>query len=254
MDAIILAGGIPLPGETLYPFTRGIPKAMLEVAGKPMIQWVLGALSGAKSIENVVIAGLPSDTDLNCGKKLHFMPNQSGMVENLRAGAARLNQINPHARNALVISSDIPAISAEMIEWVIGSAKEQNKDVFYNIISREVMEKRFPGAHRTYLHLKDLVFCSADAHVVSLRLLLQEDIGIWRKITNARKSPLKQAALIGFDTVLLYLLRLMTVKQAEAQITKRLKVSGRVDVSPYAELGMDVDKPRHLEIIRADLQ
>ena len=40
MDAIVTAGGIPMPGEPLYEYTNGSPKALLDIAGKPMIQWV----------------------------------------------------------------------------------------------------------------------------------------------------------------------------------------------------------------------
>ena len=39
-----------------------------------------------------------------------------------------------------------------------------------------------------------------------------------------------------------------------ATISKRLKVAGRAVVCPYAEVGMDVDKPHQLEIMRADLK
>ena len=35
MDVLITAGGTPLPGELLYEYTRGAPKAMLNIAGKP---------------------------------------------------------------------------------------------------------------------------------------------------------------------------------------------------------------------------
>ena len=57
MDAIVLAGGTPKPGEPLYPYTGGMPKAMLEICEKPMIQWVLDALSDSESVDNVIIVG-----------------------------------------------------------------------------------------------------------------------------------------------------------------------------------------------------
>ncbi len=46
MDAIVIAGGVPTPVEPLYPYTQGKPKALLDLCGKPMIQWVLDALEG----------------------------------------------------------------------------------------------------------------------------------------------------------------------------------------------------------------
>ena len=53
MDALVVAGGIPKEGEPLYEYTQGKPKALLDVAGKPMIQWMLDALSGSEKIDTV---------------------------------------------------------------------------------------------------------------------------------------------------------------------------------------------------------
>jgi NDP-sugar pyrophosphorylase family protein len=65
MDALVLAGGIPQPGEPLYEFTQGKPKALLDISGKPMVQWVLDALSQARSIDRVVVVSLEEDSGLN---------------------------------------------------------------------------------------------------------------------------------------------------------------------------------------------
>lgn len=50
MDAIVIAGGIPRPEDPLYAYSHGDSKALIDVAGKPMIQWVLDALGDAKKI------------------------------------------------------------------------------------------------------------------------------------------------------------------------------------------------------------
>ena len=50
MDAIVIAGGVPKPEDPLYEYTQGQPKALLDIAGKSMVQWVLDALAEADSI------------------------------------------------------------------------------------------------------------------------------------------------------------------------------------------------------------
>jgi len=72
MDVIIPAGGIPRPGNPLYKYTQGKPKAMLDVAGKPMVQWVLDAVSQAKSIEQVAVVGLDRSVDIVLGCHLRY--------------------------------------------------------------------------------------------------------------------------------------------------------------------------------------
>jgi GTP:adenosylcobinamide-phosphate guanylyltransferase len=252
MDAIVTAGGIPLPEEPLYPATQGHPKALVDIAGKPMIQWVLDALTQSTVIENVILVGLSEKSDVTCGKPLYFIPNQGKMLDNLRAGAEKVLEINSKARHVLLVSSDIPAISGEMVDWAVNTAMQTDEDVYYNIIQREVMEKRFPSSKRTYTRLKDMEVCGGDMNVGRLGLLTSEDTDLWEKITNARKSPLKQAGLIGFDTLFLLLFRQLTLEKAAANIMKRLKITGRAIVCPYAEIGMDIDKPHQLEILRAD--
>lgn len=253
MNAIVTAGGIPLPEEPLYPETQGHPKALVDIAGKPMIQWVLDALSESKIVENVVIVGLTEKSSVTCKKSFHFIPNQGKMIENLRAGAEKVLEIEPKAEYVLIVSSDIPAITGEMVDWAVNAAMETKEDVYYNIIQREVMEKRFPSSKRTYTRLKDMEVCGGDMNVGRIKLITAEDTDLWEKITDARKSPLKQAALIGFDTLFLLLLRQLTLEKAAANIMKRLKITGRAIVCPYAEIGMDIDKPHQLEILREDL-
>lgn len=254
MDAILTAGGIPLPEEPLYPATLGQSKALLDIAGKPMIQWVLDALTDAKTVDNVIIVGLTEKVGLKCGKKMYFVSNQGKMVENLQAGGRKVKEVNPKAKHVLIVSSDIPGITGEMVDWVVNTDMQTDLDIYYHLIQRDVMEKRYPGCKRTWTHLKDLEVCGGDMNMGRLSLLLREDIDIWHKITDARKSPVKQAALVGFDTAFLLLTGQLTLDKAETNIMKRLNLTGKAILCPYAEVGMDVDKMFQLELMREDLK
>jgi len=254
MDAIVTAGGIPLPEEPLYPATVGQPKATVDVAGKPMVQWVLDALSDAKTVDNVVVVGLTEKNGVKCSKNMYFISNQGKMVENLRAGARKVQEINPLAEYVLIIASDIPGITGEMVDWVVNTDMQSKLDVYYHLIQREVMEKRYPGSKRTWTHLKDMEVCGGDVNIGRISLILgSENKDMWDKITDARKSPLKQAALIGFGTALRLLTGRLSLEKAETSIMDRLNITGKAIVCPYAEVGMDVDKLFQLEIMREDL-
>ena len=39
MDAIVTAGGIPQPEDPLYTFSIGNAKALIDIAGRPMVQY-----------------------------------------------------------------------------------------------------------------------------------------------------------------------------------------------------------------------
>jgi GTP:adenosylcobinamide-phosphate guanylyltransferase len=252
VDAIVTAGGIPQPGEPLYEESQGLNKALLDIAGKPMIQWVLDALCQAESIDQIVIIGLPEGSGVTCHKATAWLSNHGGLLENIRAGVIKAKELNPQAGHLLSVSSDIPAITPEVVNWAVSVATDPQMDIYYNIISRNVMESRYPTSKRSYTRLKGLEVCGGDMNVIHTRTVTHNN-DLWDKIIDSRKNVFKQASLIGYDTLILLLLRLIDLEAAEKMVTRRLKIKGKAVVCPYAEIGMDVDKPFQLEIMRNDL-
>jgi hypothetical protein len=255
MDAIVTAGGIPLPEDPLYLYTNGDSKALVDVAGKPMIQWVLDALGDTKHVDNVIIIGLSPKSEVTCKKPMHFISNQGRMLANIVAGVEKSVELNPDAEYVLVASSDIPGINAEMVDWLIEICMETKEDLYYGVIPREVMEARYPGSNRTYTKLKDMQLCGADIHITHVRMALDPDLlQMWEELIGNRKSPLKQAATIGFGTLLKVATRSITLDDLVATVTKRIGITGRPIIWEHAEPGMDVDKPHQLELLREDME
>ncbi len=252
MDAIVTAGGIPLPEDPLYPYTAGHSKAMVDVAGKPMIQWVLDALGASKHVEHVIVIGLTEKSGVTCKKPLVFIPNQGRMLANIVAGVNKSLELNPKTEYLLVASSDIPTITSEMVDWVVETSMQTRDDLYYGVVPREVMEARFPTSRRTFTRLKDIELCGADIHVTHFSMAT-DHLEMWEELIGHRKSPLRQAAVIGFDTLFLLLTKRLTLNEAVRKVCKRIGIKGRALISPYAEIGMDVDKPNQLELVRADL-
>lgn len=253
MDAILLSGGVPEPDEPLYQYTKGEPKALIDIGGKPMVQWVLDALEQADRVDDIVVVGLSPEAGLISSKIKIFTPSKHDLLENVRQGALELKANNPQSNHALVVSSDIPAITPESVNWLVDKSSQTDKDLYYSVITRQVMEARFPNSKRSYTRLKDVELCGGDMNVVRISKVTEDD-ELYRKIMDARKNAFKQASLIGYDTLFYLLIRRFNLEQAVKQVEKRLKLSGEAVVCPYAEVGMDVDKPHQLEILRADLE
>ncbi|MDD5370396.1 MAG: nucleotidyltransferase family protein, partial [Anaerolineaceae bacterium] len=243
---------IPRPKEPLYEETQGGYKAMLEIGGRPMIQWVLDALSGSASIDRVTVVGLPVFTDLNCAKPLTLLPDEGSMLGNLKAGVDELRRINPHVGVILAVSSDIPAITCEMVDWMVAAVQQSDHDIYYNVIKRSVMELRFPNSRRSYTHLKEMEVCGGDLNAVHTSIVDPQN-PLYQRVVAARKSTMRQASLLGYDTLLLLLLRRLSLEDAAELVSKRLGIRGRAILCPYPEIGMDVDKPHQFDILRAHL-
>jgi len=253
MDAIVLAGGVPGPDSPLYSATKGAAKAILEIGGKYMIQWVLDALDQADSIDGIVIVGCEDkQAEIHSKKIITFKPATDDIILNFRSGAEAVLENNPEGKSVAVVSSDIPLISPEIVNWVINSSLDTNDDLYYCVVEQSQMENRFPNSARSYVKLQDMNVCGGDLAVINLDLYKDRE-DFWRKIVEARKSYLHQARLIGFDILILLLLQRLTFADTVERVTRRLDISGQGLICPYPEIAMDIDKPHQLEIARREL-
>jgi len=252
MDAIVTAGGIPQPGDPLYAYSNGDSKALIDVAGKPMIQWVLDALGDSKEVDNVIIIGLTSKSGLTCKKPLHYLSNQGRMLANIVAGTSKSVELNKKTEYVLLVSSDIPALKPEMVDYLAQTSMQTRDDIYYGVCPRDVMETRYPASHRTYTKLKDMQVCGADINVIHVSMTT-DHLETWEKLIGNRKSPLASAAVIGWDTLFLLFTRQITLQGLVEKASARIGIKGRIIIWDKAEPCMDVDKPHQLEIMREDL-
>ena len=262
MDAIVLAGGLMKsvdPAETAAvgaPPAGGPPagglKCLQEVGGKTMVQWALDALGDAHGIERVVVVGLPPGTPLRCARPLTLIAAEGDMLASVQAAGARLLAERPDAELALIVAADAPLITGEMLDWVQARVRERGDDVTICAVERSVMEARFPGSKRTYVRLKDVEACGADVAACRLSVTRQGS-AVAERLSRARKNPLQQAAILGPATLWALMRRRLTLAQAEEAIHRRLGARVGVILSPFAELGMDVDKPAQLALVREAL-
>jgi molybdopterin-guanine dinucleotide biosynthesis protein A len=252
MDAIVTAGGIPQPNDPLYNYSHGDSKALIDVAGKPMIQWVLDALSDAKNVDNVIVIGLSPKSGVTCKKPMHFISNQGRMLANIVAGVNKVLELDKRSKYVLIVSSDIPALKPEMVDWLVETCMQTQDDLYYGVCPRDVMETRFPNSKRTYTKLKDIELCGADINISHVSMAT-EHLDTWEALMGSRKSPLRQAGIVGMGTLFAYLTRSDTLEEMVQRICKRIGIKGRGIVWPYAEACMDVDKPHQLELLREDM-
>ncbi|MBI3152103.1 MAG: nucleotidyltransferase family protein [Chloroflexi bacterium] len=252
MNAIVTAGGIPQPGDPLYTYSNGDSKALIDVAGKPMVQWVLDALGDSKKVDNVIVIGLSPKSNLTCKKPLHYISNQGRMLANIVAGVNKSLELNKNGEYVLVVSADIPSLKGDMVDWLVKTAMETKDDLYYGVCPREVMEARFPTSKRTYTKLKDMEVCGADINVIHVNQATQH-LDTWEQLIGNRKSPWRQAAVIGVVTAFKYLTGQFTLQGLVESVTARIGIKGRAIIWSQAEPCMDVDKPHQLEIMREDM-
>ena len=249
LSAIVLAGGETTRTAPLYKTTHGARKAMIEISGKPMIQWVLDALGAARHVSQIHLVGLPCETDLRCNKPLSMTMDQGSMVDNIQAGAEEAIRCDPTATHALLVSCDIPTIQPEMVDWMVEQVQDLEADFYLTLIERATLSKLFPQATRTFVHLKNLEVCAGDLHCFRLAFA-GEGKPMWDRLLVSSKNPMRLSSLFNYDALFFLKLRRMSLNEAEAAINQRFGIKGRAILAPYAEIGMDVDRPQQLDLIR----
>lgn len=254
INAVVLAGGQLTSNDPLFGSAPYGHRSLVDVHGKPMVQWVVDSLSQSSSIDTLYIAGLTEQHGLKSTKPCVYIPDKGGIFENIQAGVLQSAEDHPEIKKVVLASADIPAVTVEMVDWLITQVETQpDIQMYYNVITKTVMEKTFPASARSYVHFQDMAVCGGDLNAVDIDLFTIER-AIWKQLAESRKYPLRQAGLLGLDTLLLVALRMITVEGAVRKICKKLDITAAALQCPYAEMGMDADKPHQLALLREYLE
>jgi len=254
MDAIVTAGGTLEPDNPLYKLTGVEKKALIPLGNRPMISWILDALRGSGLVDHIAVVGLkPDELDYE-DNQLYFVGPKGGLVDNIYAALDKLQHINPSVKKILLLSSDIPLVTPEIIRGFVEECGSQEGDIYYAIVEEKTMEARFPGSKRTFVPFKGGRYSGGDTFLANVAAA-HGNADMARSLTGSRKNYLEQARLIGFGFIIRFLLRMMTVHEAAARASERVNLNnGQVVVTRFPELGMDVDKLHQYEMIKAYLE
>lgn len=257
MHCLILAGGQISPEDSLYRYSSGAPKALIDVGGRTMLEWVVDAIQGSQAAEEVVVIGLDSDDigerALTFTRPVHFLPDAGGLVPNVLAGTDWILRQWPGVQLIIGSSADIPAITASTVDGFVSDCRPLDRGVYYNFVTRQTMEARFPGSKRTYSQVNSLEVAGGDMVLVRADLIAANR-QLLESLANARKQPWRVASTVGLGVLLKYLLHRLTFAEIEQIAGRILGVPGQVILSERAELAMDADKPMQVEQLRVELE
>lgn len=242
MDAIVLAGA--LNDGALRAVSSVAYEAEIEIAGKPMVAYVLDTLNRMDEIERVAVAGYATDNLLRymTGKVCRVDPGDS-MVDSLIKALELLQSKRP----VLVVTSDIPLITPEAIRDFLVRCQANPGDVHYSFVSKVQNEARYPGVQRTYVKLRDGVFTGGNIALLSPDIV-RERIDILKRAASFRKNPVQLCSMLGWKYLFKFIFGLLTIREVEDRVSRALGLKAVGIISPYPEVGIDVDKPSDLEL------
>jgi GTP:adenosylcobinamide-phosphate guanylyltransferase len=192
MDAIVTAGGLCGPDDPLFAATGVSKKALIPLAGRPMVAWIVDALHHASHIDHIVVIGLDEGEVEFGGIPVSLRPNRGNLVDNILAGVEVLQAINPGGGKFTLSSSDIPLITPEIVDGFIEDCLKVDADVYYTVVDKETMERRFPGSNRSFIPLKGGSYAGGDLFLIDLKAV-QLNLELLRDLTDSRKNYWAQA-------------------------------------------------------------
>jgi len=253
IDAIVLAGGATDKEDPLLTYAQVRKKALIKIAGKEMVRYVVEAITGSSRIGRIFIVGLSPQDGVDFATPVEYVEAAGTMLDNIVAGIKRVTEVDPNVERVVISSADIPLLTTEMVDYFIDTCLETDHDVYYTIVEKSTMEARFPGSRRTFVPLGDGSFAGGDINMAKVSAI-QANLPLARQVLERRKNVWQQVRLLGLSTLIKFAFRRLTVADAERVASRALGCRGRAIITPYPEMGMDVDKPYQLDMVRAILE
>jgi molybdopterin-guanine dinucleotide biosynthesis protein A len=245
IDAVILAGSTNegrlrnCSGETF--------EAMVEIENRPMVSYVFDVLKRSPLIHKIVVAGpfaqmnrLFGDEDQVC-----LAPGGETPIDSL---INALEVLKPTG-NVLIATCDIPLLSIDSVADFLKRCSKKQADVYYPIIPKEVNDRLYPGMKRTYIRFKDGTFTGGNLFLIDPKIVNQAAPKA-RVFVENRKSPVALARLVGWKFLIRFILKSVTLRETEEKVSRIFGIKGAVIISPFPEVGIDVDKPSDLDLVK----
>lgn len=143
---------------------------------------------------------------------------------------------------ALVTTGDHALLRQEMVMEFLARSETSGADFTVGLATAETILTSYADTKRTFFRLgQDRVSgCNLFA-VMNERGLKLFDT--WHELERNRKKPWKLVAAFGFAPLLSYLFGRLTLAKAFDQVSRRLGITIKPVLLPFAEAAIDVDKP-----------
>jgi molybdopterin-guanine dinucleotide biosynthesis protein A len=240
--AILLAGQRP----GIDPLARAFGesrKALVKVAGEAMLSRVAKTLLAAPAIGRVVVMAQRPDTlfEGDCAwmrdePRIGTVHSDSGIATSVAAVAGGGAAPWP----VLVTTADHPLLTVAMVEAMIGGAGDA--DVAVGVVGRRTLLAAYPENRRTWLKFAGEAWSGANLFA------LQSDraraaLTLWSEVEQDRKKATKLIAHFGPWLAIRALTRTITLDAAMLAVGRKIGLVARPVALPFAEAGIDVDKP-----------
>lgn len=242
VDAIVLAGSVNR--IALYPGNQPGRKALVEIAGKPLIAYVLDALTASRYVQNIVVVGAPEVLEYaSRWPRVVIAPEGHQLIRNAWRGmrAAGTNRV-------LFCNPDQPLLTTEMVDDFAERAMQVEGDLISSWVRREDLGRYTEGDHK-FADFGDGRFAHGNLFLVRRDMPeIQKVRTRLDRLYQARKNNLRFAWELGPRLFMRFLGAKLWGKLPDLAAT--LEIGGNAFglrvapvICPYPEIVLDIDEP-----------
>jgi GTP:adenosylcobinamide-phosphate guanylyltransferase len=221
-------------------------KALLPVAGVPMLLRVLAALRATPGIGRIVVSIETPETTLEGIDGLGDVILRKAEASPARSAASVFEEFGAPL---LVTTADHALLTPAMVTHLLAAAPPEAA-ALAALARRDTVLEAFPGTLRTWLRFRDGAFSGCN-----LFLLAHPEaaaaLRFWQRIEQRRKHPLAMARMLGAMPLLCYALGWLTLRGALDALERRCAVRLATVDMPFGAAAVDVDKPADLLLAEA---
>jgi GTP:adenosylcobinamide-phosphate guanylyltransferase len=246
--AVVLAGS--RPGRDVFAESFGTDlKALIPVGGEPMVRRPVQALLASNLIAKVLVlvqaperiaAVLPDDA------RVEVTPSQGTIAETM----LRLIEDGSVEWPLLVTTADHALLDLATVEEF--ARESARADVAIGLVERANLLRRLPQTKRTWLKFRGGAYTGANLFALKSPAV-RPAIELWRSVEQDRKKAWRVMSLLGPVTLLCVALRLVSLDQVLARLSRRLGLSVKAVRLSNALAGVDVDKAEDHTLVEAIL-
>ena len=121
----------------------------------------------------------------------------------------------------------------------------------YTTLISKTNEQMYPESAHLF-HLKEGCFTGGNLILASPEAI-NNSRWMMNEVFSQRKKPWKLVRMLGFVFILKFLSKRLSMGELEKRASSILGYKGVFIITPYPELGTDVDKPSDLELAKQEL-
>ncbi len=245
VPVLILAGSRPGP-DPLLSGTGLSSKALLPIAGVPMLARVLQAVVTAPEIGEIIVvaqdtAPLKADPHIATAAQAVVWRDAPGSIADAVRGA-----IEDANGPLLVTTADNVLLTPTMLAQFVNDARAN--DIAVGLVKRDRVAAAGYSTQRTWLKFRGGHWSGANLFWLGGREVVPV-VEFWRSLEQDRKKGMKIVGAFGPGLLLAALLRLIDIHAFARRVARRFGLSAKVVPMEAAEACIDADKPSDIPVI-----